>query len=147
MIKRHQKIADEICKRLDEEGVKILRYDSPLGSIYLKFDYGVGYSLRISNHNVSNKRRKNKYRYHMRTDRHMIRPEYRKSPRLDNPSKYDYVKTYSPKVLDNLVEDILREISIKREIYASNYDVWMKENKAKRITKTDGFWFTAVEYN
>lgn len=43
--------ADLIIEKLKAEGFKILRYDAySTSSIYLKVDYGVGHTIRISDH-------------------------------------------------------------------------------------------------
>ena len=45
-------IADNLVHTLSQAGFTIQRYDaSTTDSIYLKLDYGVGNSIRISNHN------------------------------------------------------------------------------------------------
>lgn len=46
-----QSIADSLTHTLSQAGFTIQRYDaSTTDSIYLKLDYGVGNSIRISNH-------------------------------------------------------------------------------------------------
>ena len=44
-------LADEICTRLLKEGFIIYRYDAySSNSVYLKLDFGVSHSIRISDH-------------------------------------------------------------------------------------------------
>ena len=51
MANDYKSIADEIIKRLKAEGFTIQRYDAySTKSIYLKLDYGLAYSIRISDH-------------------------------------------------------------------------------------------------
>ena len=46
-----KKIADDISRSLLEEGFDILRYDSySSNSVYLKIDFGVCHTIRISDH-------------------------------------------------------------------------------------------------
>lgn len=45
-----QQVANQIENQLLNAGAIVHRYDAQSGSVYLKIDYGVGYSIRISNH-------------------------------------------------------------------------------------------------
>lgn len=59
-------IARQVTERMKEQGVIVHRYDAySTNSVYLKFDYGAAYSLRISDH----KGKKHlKYRFNIELD-------------------------------------------------------------------------------
>lgn len=126
-------IASQVIDRLKGQ-VIIHRYDAfSTNSIYLKFDYGVANSLRISDH--PGKR-------HLR---------YRFNLILDLAGKKPYSETrdglvmyfYPPEQLDNLVKDILKAKDEKARQYHS-YAAVVK-TAADKIDASKGFWSGAKE--
>lgn len=59
-----QHLADRIERRLKRAGVKVERFESPTGSIYMWLDAGLAYSIRVSDHEGKFAHR---YRYNMLT--------------------------------------------------------------------------------
>ena len=99
-------IAENIIRTLKDNNVAIQRYDSATtSSIYLKLDYGVAFSIRISNH---------KGKKHLK---------YRYNVLLDEPSHYDaiaqryyYNQTDVNMMLNHILSERQRKISIYGEI-------------------------------
>lgn len=49
--RRIREVADVLVSALQSKGIKVMRYDAySSNSIYLKFDYGLLYTLRLSDH-------------------------------------------------------------------------------------------------
>lgn len=57
-------LAEKIERRLKRAGVRVERFDSPTGSIYMWLDAGLAFSIRISDHEGKFQHR---YRYNMLT--------------------------------------------------------------------------------
>ena len=98
-------IADFLCKKLSDEGFVIQRYDAySTNSIYLKLDYGVCNSIRISDHPG---KKHLKYRYN-------IGP---------NITEYKEVKDRFPRYyyradkLNNLIKKILKDRDLKKTLW------------------------------
>lgn len=121
-------IADAIIDKLRGK-VVIHRYDAySTNSIYLKFDYGVAYSLRISDHNGKEHL---KYRYNILTSM---------SGQRNKKQKYHhgcYMYFYSPEMVKAVVRDILATKEDKKKEYFS-YEAVVNAAKAKE--KGRGFW-------
>lgn len=121
-------IADFLCKKLLDEGFVIQRYDAySTNSIYLKLDYGVCNSIRISDHPG---KKHLKYRYN-------IGP---------NITEYKEVKDRFPRYyyradkLNNLIKKILKDRDLKKKRYGElAYQNYMKRNKQEK-SGDRGFW-------
>ena len=122
-------IAEEVIKRLEGK-VIIHRYDSySTNSIYLKFDYGVANSLRISDHNG---KKHLKYRYNILESLDGISSK-KESHRQGFPMYF-----YSPKMINACCKDIL---SAKSEKEKQFYSYEAVVNAAAQKSKTGkGFW-------
>lgn len=121
-------IADYLIENLIKQGVVIQRYDSySTNSIYIKLDYGVCNSIRISNHPG---KKHLKYRYNIGTD---IK-EFRKVH--DKYKRYYYRADKAPE----LVKKILSDRKVKIDRYGSRkYQSYMQKNK-KDDCGNAGFW-------
>lgn len=124
-----QSLAAYVCSQLAGKAV-IHRYDAySTNSVYLKFDYGLGNSLRISDH--KGKKHLN-YRFNIILD--ATKPTTDKSGKW--PRSY-----YPPNMVDQVIRDILAGIAQKRSRYR-DYDKTMQ--KAAENTKNElGFWTQA----
>lgn len=111
---RLTEIADYLTKTLTAEGFKISRIDAKTTpTIYLKLDYGVCNTIRISDHYSW------KYRYN-------IGPYVRKF-KVEH-GRYDRYY-YQPKRMDELARRVLKDKrSLIKRYGRSNYNRWMKEN-------------------
>ena len=123
-------IADSLCRRLKKKGFHILRYDAiTTGSIYLKLDYGVCNSIRISDHRGKTKL---KYRYNIGTNikqRSDVQDRYR---RFYYPADEE----------DRLVQRIILDRKAKQSQYGARYQAFMEANK-QRMGQERGFWSSA----
>lgn len=121
-----RQITEDVCRRLAGK-VLIHRYDAfSTNSVYLKFDYGLGNSLRISDHDGKDYLA---YRFNIITDL--------KEPKNDLSGKYPR-NYYPPDMVDQVIEDILSGVEARREKY-QDYDQAMKTAKA-RTQHERGFW-------
>lgn len=125
------KIAEILCKQLVKAGFIVQRYDAySTNSIYLKLDYGVCNSIRISDHPG---KKYLKYRYNIGsfvTEYKYIRDKF--------PRFY-----YREDKVSNLMKKILQDKQEKIERYGlSNYQKFMNENKANN-SESKGFWKNA----
>ncbi len=125
-------LADSIAKRLIEEGFTVQRYNAyTTNSIYLKLDYGVCNSIRISDHPG---KKHLKYRYNIGTFVTGYREEKDRYPRL----YYQAGKTR------NLVRRILRDREDKLARYGPDgYRRLMQKNRQDNAGSR-GFWQEAV---
>lgn len=124
-----QSLAAYVCSRLEGKAI-IHRYDAySTNSVYLKFDYGLGNSLRISDH--SGKKHLN-YRFNIILD--LAKPKTDRSGKW--PRSY-----YPPSMVDRVSEDILAGINQKRSCY-QDYDKTMRVAAAKSKNEL-GFWTQA----
>ena len=127
-----ENLADSIAKRLAGEGFIVQRYDAKTtDSIYLKLDYGVCNSIRISSHAG---KKHLKYRYNI-------------GPYINafHVVKDKYDRFYYP--ADGL-EDMIAQIIDDREIKLSRYGCesyaeYMLKNKRDKAS-SPGFWKEAV---
>ena len=124
-------IADEVISKLRGK-VIIHRYDAfSTNSIYLKFDYGVANSLRISDHPG---KKYLKYRFNILTT------ETAKRIKTDN----EYMRIfYSPKMINAVCKDILNAKKEKQFRYR-DYNETVQQAK-NRIAHEKGFWQQAKE--
>lgn len=126
-------LASEIISRLQGQ-VVIHRYDAySTRSIYLKFDYGVANSLRISDHPGKHHL---KYRYNLISGQAGT-PSYTVM-RGEFPMKF-----YPPEEIDRLAADILAAKQAKIAQYNS-YDAVLNK-VASEIDRSTGFWRGARE--
>ena len=130
-----ENLADSIANRLAGEGFIVQRYDAKTtDSIYLKLDYGVCNSIRISSHAG---KKHLKYRYNI-------------GPYIDgfHVVKEKYDRFYYP--ADGL-EDMIAQIMEDRELKLSRYGCesyagYMLKNKNDRAGSSE-FWREAVLLN
>lgn len=132
--KELQETADYIIVCLKKEGVVIQRYDSySSNSIYLKLDYGVSNSIRISDH----KGKKHlSYRYNI-----LACCPYPVSTK----DHKGFVRFYVPMgERDVLIQKILFDRTAKMDMYGwDNYCLYMERSRLEGETKR-GFWEQAV---
>lgn len=132
MKKELEKIAQEVIEKLDGK-VIIHRYDShSTNSIYLKFDYGVACSLRISDHDG--------YK-HLRYRFNILESMSDRSSKKDSYRHGFQMIFYSPKMVNACCKDILREKQAKVEKYNSYQAVVLKAQQ--EATSDKGFWHGA----
>lgn len=134
-----EKIADYIIKNLKRYGIHILRYDSKsTESIYLKFDYGMSGSLRISSHEG-----KKNLVYTFNLIQGLKKPYIKK---CKSSNGYNLERYYYPDSLTkNLVGDIIRYKKFRVSKYGKdNYAKYMHRNKGY-VGKGDKFWFYCKE--
>lgn len=124
-------IAEKVIARLRGK-VIIHRYDAfSTNSIYLKFDYGVANSLRISDHKG---KKYLKYRYNILTSQEIKRTE------RDCGFERIY---YAPDMISALCRDILNAKKAKQDLYR-DYD-GLVQKKASETFHERGFWAQAWE--
>ena len=127
MAMRH--IADDIVRRLKAEGITVQRYDAMTSkSVYLKLDYGVLKTVRISDH----KSKKHLlYRYNLGDD---VRTR-----RYDRATQRFFYPIHD---VDGMVRQILRDRDDKRRRYGNDYDAFMQDN-IRTNQHRKGFWSDA----
>ncbi len=128
-------LADSIAKRLIAEGFTVQRCNAyTTNSIYLKLDYGVCNSIRISDHQG---KRYLKYRYNIGS----FVKEYR-----EEKDKYDRYY-YQIDKSENMIKRIIKDRDLKRSRYGeSGYKAFVAKNKRDK-SGTAGFWKEAVLLN
>lgn len=128
-------LADSIAKRLIAEGFTVQRYNAyTTNSIYLKLDYGVCNSIRISDHPG---KKYLKYRYNIGS----FVKEYRKEK-----DKFDRFYYRSDKS-KNMVKKIIEDREAKKLRYGEDgYKKLMQKSKNENAG-TLGFWSKAVTLN
>lgn len=126
-------VANYLIQKLKHHGVIIQRYDSKSSnSVYLKLDYGVLNSIRISDHKGKDRL---KYKYNALS----ICP----SP-VSMKDKTDYgevIRYYFPlKEKKLLLNQILKDRNMKIDMYGvHNYEIYKELKVAENYAKT-GFW-------
>lgn len=120
-------MAENIIRTLKDNNVAIQRYDSATtSSIYLKLDYGVAFSIRISNH---------------KSKKHL---KYRYNVLLDEPSHYDAIAQryyYNQTDVNMMLNHILSERQRKISKYGvTNYKNFMINNQKSHAKDKRGFW-------
>lgn len=127
-------LAEYVIRELKEKGIVIQRYDSyGTNSIYLKLDYGVSNSIRISDH----KGKKHlSYRYNVLT----CCP----SPIATKDHK-GYIRFYFPiHEREILIRKILHDRALRFQQYGpARYFSYMEKNRLQGEGKK-GFWQSAV---
>lgn len=134
--KQLQQLANQVINQLLDHGIIIHRYDAfSTNSIYLKLDYGVANSLRISDHTGKK---------HLAYRFNLILNETEK--RTDTRRKYP-MYIYPPAFVDDMVNDIVANRQAKQERYGrEGYDNLVKKIKREeKPTKQGGFWDNAKE--
>lgn len=128
-------LADLIAKALIKEGFIIQRYDSyTSNSIYLKLDYGVCNSIRISDHPG---KKYLKYRYNIGP----FIDGYRKEK-----DKFDRFY-YRADKYENMVKKIIKDREFKKSRYGEDgYRKFMQKNRNEKAGSL-GFWKEAVTLN
>lgn len=127
--------AEYIANKLIEKGVIIHRYDAySTNSIYLKLDYGVCNSIRISDHNGKEHL---SYRYNIGKD---IKNCYTREK--------EYKRFYYPfRMQDEMIQQILCDRQEKIDRYGTGkYIEYMGKNKEESINKK-GFWQGCKQLN
>ena len=123
-------IADIIIKELKAKGFTIHRYDAySTDSIYLKLDYGVCNSIRISDHKG---KAYLKYRYNviLNGNTQLLNDKY---PRYD----------YNQNSIKGMINRIISDRSQKIERYGQvAYNNFMRQNN-QQSTDKKGFWTQA----
>lgn len=128
-------LADSIAKRLIANGFTVQRYNAyTTNSIYLKLDYGVCNSIRISDHPG---KKYLKYRYNIGS----FVKEYREEKDRYNRYYYRIDKA------ENMIRRIIKDRDFKKSRYGeSGYKAFMEKNKRDK-SGTAGFWKEAVLLN
>lgn len=125
-------VAAEIEKRLLAAGVVLQRYNAySTASIYLKFDYGLANSIRISDHTG---KKHLSYMFNIGSDI--------EAPRT---VKDTFTRYYYPiSAIDEVVEHILRH-RMRKITQLGNFDNYSAEMLIAKETKkgTKGFWSNA----
>ena len=119
--------ADYIVKHIGKD-VVVHKYQSyTTNSIYLKFDYGIAHSLRISDHIG---KRYLSYRFNVGTD-------IEEKKIISDEKGYER-RLYPITELDSVVKDIMK-LREERINEANNYEA-LKQWKRKQRDRTKGFW-------
>ena len=123
-----KEFAKQLCGRLLDEGFIIHRYDAySTESIYLKLDFGVCNSIRISGHKGKGYL---KYRYNIGTDITKM------CVRKDTYPRYYYPISEC----EAMVRQILQDREAKQQQYGKDrYCYFMRKNKAEHEDDR-GFW-------
>lgn len=125
-------IADAVIDKLRGK-VIIHRYDSySTNSIYLKFDYGVANSLRISDHDG---KRHLKYRFNI------LESMGKKSSKITRTRQGFEMVFYSPAMINACCRDILAAKKDRVERYRDYYAlVEQEKEKVSQPQPRKGFW-------
>lgn len=122
-------IAEELCNRLAEFFIVHKYCATTTNSVYIKLDYGVANSIRVSDHNGIEKY---KYKYNIRKD---IEEKYEEVD--DNYlRKYYPFKDIGDLILDVIVDREMKKVSIGKEQYYKQ----MEEKKIQSESATNSFW-------
>lgn len=125
-------LADELVSKLKGQGFNILRYDAySTNSVYLKLDYGVCNTIRISDHEG---KKHLQYRYNLIIDGEV------------NIIEDKYIRYYfNDKCVDIMVNQILFDRKAKVSQYGIyNYRKFMQKNMVEH-SKDAGFWSQAKQ--
>jgi len=122
-------IIDMIINTLKQHGIVIQRYNSiTSNSVYLKLDYGVLKSIRISDHPS---KKHLHYRYNLQRDL--------SKNRYDKATKRFF---YPVSDVDKMIQQILSDRNDKKKRFGANYERYMMENIRDNGHKK-GFWSDA----
>ena len=123
------RLADIVIGKLKDK-VTIHRYDAySTNSIYLKFDYGVANSLRISDHPG---KKHLKYRFN-------LMKEQTGTPHYAIMNGEFPMYFYPPEEIDRLVSDIL-DAKTKKMAQYNSYDAVVRKAAANAEFQQKGFW-------
>ena len=129
-----KKIADILVERLKAHGFHIMRYDAySTESVYLKLDYGVAHSIRISAHEG----------YQHLSYKYNIFKDWRGS-RFRKDDKGFWRIYFNFKEIDAAVEKMVADREFIREKYYQDYISEMQKRRIENAGKR-GFWTQAVE--
>lgn len=134
------KVANNIIEYTKNNGISVMRYDSKISeSIYLKFDYGMAGSLRISAHNS----KKTELKYTFNIIKGLEKP-YVETARSSNGQECK-MYFYPFELSENVALDIVRYRNYRLSKYGDlNYDNYMQKHKSS-VGVRSGFWSKAVE--
>lgn len=130
-----EKIIKNLIKKLLKADFKVQRYNAySTNSIYLKLDYGVACSIRISDHPGKKKLR---YRFNLMIE------EDKMYSKIENGLPMFF---YGISNIDKMLEDIIKEKEMKINKYGGNikYNFIVSESK-ERNKDSKGFWENADE--
>lgn len=99
------------------------------GSYYMKFDYGLGGSLRIADHD--SRKIHLKYKYNL-----MLQEKGGLVIRLDEGIERRF---YGSDLIPELIFDLVIHIAEKRREYGGQYKILMEEERRKSLSG-QGFW-------
>jgi len=127
-------IATELQNRLVAEGFIVQRYDAySTKSIYLKLDYGICNSIRISDH--VGKKHLN-YMFNLGKNIKEVRHE-----------RTEFTRYYYPfKKMDELMSHIMRHRANKKRYHGNSYSDVMEHNRQQNQSNW-GFWSKAYLVN
>lgn len=129
-----QEAADYIVEKMAKEGVAVHRYDAITSkSIYLKFDFGVAYSLRISDH---------KGYKHLTYRYNLMQGATGKRTQIDKGFKRDY---YGLDWIDGMIRDILQNRKSKMQSEGAMYHHAVKAAMEDCRIKKTKFWAGATQ--
>ena len=127
-----KKTADELVRRLKSAGFIVQRYDAySTASVYLKLDYGLVYSVRISDHPGKTQLR---YTFNLIQD-------YKGKPLVKQQGVWRLY--YSFNQIDKLFTSILEKRDWVKKNYHPNYETDM-ENARIENQNNPGFWSKAI---
>ena len=125
-----KELADTLARRFMAEGFTVHRYDAySTDSVYLKLDYGLGNSIRISDHRGY---KHLKYRFNIGTWVRRRRDEY----------DGGYARSYYPvEDVESLVADVLRNRHQRRQsLGRRGYERKVSELRGRSRHIRKGFW-------
>lgn len=122
-------VADELCNRLSEFFIVHKYCATTTNSVYIKLDYGVANSIRVSDHKGIEKY---KYKYNVRKD---IETKYEEM-------EGTYLRKYYPfGDIGDLVIDVIIDREIKKiTIGLEEYYKQIEEKKKQSESATNSFW-------
>ena len=122
-------VADELCNRLSEFFIVHKYCATTTKSVYIKLDYGVANSIRVSDHNGIEKY---KYKYNIRKD---IEEKYEEMEGTYLRKYYPF-KDIGDLVIDVVVDREMKKVTIGKEEYYKQ----MEEKKKQSESATNSFW-------
>lgn len=134
LVRETEKIAAKLVEVLKQKGFVIQRYDAySTNSIYLKLDYGLAHSIRISDHIG---KPQYSYRYNVIIGSAGVR-------RMNNGQFDRYWYSEKDSDLSVLVNDIVKERDEKVEIYGRDMYERMMRDRLRANEGAKGFWSQA----
>lgn len=132
--RRIETLTDAVIKVLAREGVTIQRYDSySTNSVYLKFDFGMSNSLRISDH-----KGKNNLKYMFNLDsKHKAKKRRVEKEERSTRYYYGFNNEHFVQVIEHILEH--RNKKIQNAGGLEQYQIQMKKSKEANQNKK-GFW-------